>query len=99
MDLDNNEVFKLLNETVSQMKNMNLNLSSEFYALLSLIITSLMLVIAKGVGTYLQNRYSNKRIKIETDKSEVSEINTDVQLQQQIRRSPNDENEMKIEQK
>lgn len=99
MDLDNNEVFKLLNETVSQMKNMNLNLSSEFYALLSLIITSLMLVIAKGVGTYLQNRYSNKRIKIETDKSEVSEINTDAQLQQQIRRSPNDENEMKIEQK
>lgn len=72
MDLDNNEVFKLLNETVSQMKNMNGNLSSEFYALLSLIITSLMLVIAKGVGTYLQNRYSNRRIKIETDKSEVS---------------------------
>lgn len=85
MDLDNNEVFKLLNETVSQMKNMNGNLSSEFYALLSLIITSLMLVIAKGVGTYLQNRYSNRRIKIETDKSEVSisEVKT--------------ENDMKVE--
>lgn len=85
MDLDNNEVFKLLNETVSQMKNMNGNLSSEFYALLSLIITSLMLVIAKGVGTYLQNRYSNRRIKIETDKSEasISEVKT--------------ENEMKVE--
>ena len=98
MDLDNNdaqalsvfsndEVFKLLNETVSQMKNMNGNLSSEFYALLSLIITSLMLVIAKGVGTYLQNRYSNRRIKIETDKSEssISEVKT--------------ENDMKVEQK
>jgi hypothetical protein len=98
MELDNNEVFKLLNETVSQMKNMNGNLSSEFYALLSLIITSLMLVIAKGVGTYLQNRYSNKRIKIETDKSEasISEVNTDAQA---LRRSPNDENEMKVEQK
>lgn len=85
MDLDNNEVFKLLNETVSQMKNMNGNLSSEFYALLSLIITSLMLVIAKGVGTYLQNRYSNRRIKIETDKSElsISEVKT--------------ENDMKVE--
>jgi hypothetical protein len=98
MDLDNNEVFKLLNETVSQMKNMNGNLSSEFYALLSLIITSLMLVIAKGVGTYLQNRYSNRRIKIETDKSEasISEVKTDEQV---IRRSLNDENEMKVEQK
>jgi predicted transporter len=75
MDLNDNEIFKLLNETVSQMKNMNGNLSSEFYALLSLIITSLMLVIAKGVGTYLQNKYSNKRIKIETDKSEVNSEN------------------------
>lgn len=72
LDIASDEVFKLLNETVSQMKNMNGNLSSEFYALLSLIITSLMLVIAKGVGTYLQNRYSNRRIKIETDKSESS---------------------------
>lgn len=82
MDFDNNEVFKLLNETVSQMKNMNGNLSSEFYALLSLIITSLMLVIAKGVGTYLQNRYSNKRIKIETDKSEssISEVKTESEI-------------------
>jgi hypothetical protein len=98
MDLDNNEVFKLLNETVSQMKNMNGNLSSEFYALLSLIITSLMLVIAKGVGTYLQNRYSNRRIKIETDKSEasISEVKTDAES---LRRSLNDENEMKVEQK
>lgn len=84
MDFDNNEVFKLLNETVSQMKNMNGNLSSEFYALLSLIITSLMLVIAKGVGTYLQNRYSNKRIKIETDKSEssISEVKTESEIQE-----------------
>ena len=80
---ENNEIFKLLNETVSQMKNMNGNLSSEFYALLSLIITSLMLVIAKGVGTYLQNRYSNKRIKIETDKSEVSEVKTDSEAKQE----------------
>lgn len=88
MDLDNNEVFKLLNETVSQMKNMNGNLSSEFYALLSLIITSLMLVIAKGVGTYLQNRYSNRRIKIETDKSDSSccfresEVKTETEMPQ-----------------
>ena len=80
MELNDNEMFKLLNETVSQMKNMNTNLSSEFYALLSLIITSLMLVIAKGVGTYLQNRYSNKRIKIETDKSEMSEVKTDSEI-------------------
>lgn len=80
MELNDNEMFKLLNETVSQMKNMNVNLSSEFYALLSLIITSLMLVIAKGVGTYLQNRYSNKRIKIETDKSEISEVKTESEI-------------------
>lgn len=80
MELNDNEMFKLLNETVSQMKNMNINLSSEFYALLSLIITSLMLVIAKGVGTYLQNRYSNKRIKIETDKSEISEVKTESEI-------------------
>lgn len=80
MELNDNEMFKLLNETVSQMKNMNVNLSSEFYALLSLIITSLLLVIAKGVGTYLQNRYSNKRIKIETDKSEISEVKTESEI-------------------
>lgn len=98
MDLDNNEIFKLLNETVSQMKNMNGNLSSEFYALLSLIITSLMLVIAKGIGTYLQNRYSNRRIKIEADKSEasISEVKTDAEA---LRRSLNDENDTKVEQK
>lgn len=92
MELNDNEMFKLLNETVSQMKNMNVNLSSEFYALLSLIITSLMLVIAKGVGTYLQNKYSNKRIKIETDKSEISEVKTESEI-------PETKPESKVEQK
>jgi len=92
MELNDNEMFKLLNETVSQMKNMNVNLSSEFYALLSLIITSLMLVIAKGVGTYLQNKYSNKRIKIETDKSEISEVKTESEI-------PETKPESKAEQK